>query len=460
MKVSSVILASGTGESMHSSFPTVLHLLAGRPMITYALDSVGAISADPTVVVMAPGVDRICQVLDGQAQCVLQGQPLGSANALRSAEALLAGKTDLILVTLAAMPLITAASLSALVALQRSNSGPLSMLTLWGDQASGCGRVIRRADGSILAVDSESQFEPGAPAGSERCAGVFCFKADWLWNALRQLPQSPSAETSLNDLVALAAAEGTTIQSLVLQDASEVLVIQNRVHLAQAEGVLRSRINTSLMLAGVTMIDPSSVYIEAGVQIGADTILWPDTYLRGKTVIGVGCSIGPNTMIQDCKIGDHCTILASVMEKATLEDHVNMGPYARLRKGAHLASGVHMGNFGEVKNSYLGPGTKMGHFSYLGDATIGQEVNIGAGTITCNFDGEHKYPTSIGNGAFIGSDTMLVAPLRIGENARTGAGAVVTHDVADGETVVGVPARVFRKHKDTNEKPQEEPHGS
>jgi bifunctional UDP-N-acetylglucosamine pyrophosphorylase/glucosamine-1-phosphate N-acetyltransferase len=202
------------------------------------------------------------------------------------------------------------------------------------------------------------------------------------------------------------------------------------------------------MEAGVTMIDPASTYIDAAVRIGRDTVIWPNTYLHGETVIGESCVIGPNSIIHDTRIGNRCKVLASVLEKAELEDGVDMGPFARLRKGAHLAEGVHMGNFGEVKDSYLGPGTKMGHFSYIGNAQIGAEVNIGAGTITCNFDGKNKFSTEIGDHVFIGSDTMLVAPVKIGEGARTGAGAVVTKDVPAGSTVVGVPAHPLQKSKE------------
>jgi bifunctional UDP-N-acetylglucosamine pyrophosphorylase/glucosamine-1-phosphate N-acetyltransferase len=217
------------------------------------------------------------------------------------------------------------------------------------------------------------------------------------------------------------------------------------VHLAEAGTLLRQRINRQWMLAGVTFVDPSSVYIEPGVTIGRDTVIWPNTYLQGDTVIGEDCSLGPNTIVRDTRIGNGCSVLSSVLEKAILEDDVEIGPFGHLRKGAHLAQGVHMGNFGEVKNSYLGPGTKMGHFSYLGDATVGRKVNIGAGTITCNFDGQKKYPTEIGDGSFIGSDTMLVAPLKLGEGAHTGAGAVVTKDVPAHSLAVGMPARTIRK---------------
>jgi bifunctional UDP-N-acetylglucosamine pyrophosphorylase/glucosamine-1-phosphate N-acetyltransferase len=201
------------------------------------------------------------------------------------------------------------------------------------------------------------------------------------------------------------------------------------------------------MLAGVTMLDPLRVYIEKKVTLGKDTVLYPEVYLRGITSIGEGCTIGPNVMIEDCQIGNRCTITYSVLEGAHLEDEVEMGPFGHLRKGAYLSKGVHMGNFGEIKNSHLAEGVKVGHFSYIGDATIGKDVNIGAGTITCNFDGEKKNRTEIGDNAFIGSDTMLVAPLKVGEGAHTGAGSVVTEDVPPHTTVVGVPAKPIQKKK-------------
>ncbi len=236
----------------------------------------------------------------------------------------------------------------------------------------------------------------------------------------------------------------------------ETIGINTRVHLADADAVMRRRINEQHMLNGVTILDPASTYIEAGVSIGRDTTLLPNTYLHGKTEIGEANVIGPNSIIRDSKIGDRCRVLASVMEGALLENDVDMGPFARLRKGAHLGNHVHMGNFGEVKDSYLAEGVKMGHFSYIGNATIGAETNIGAGTITCNFDGEKKHPTVIGEDVFIGSDTMLVAPLKIGDGARTGAGAVVTRDIPEDTLVVGMPARAIRKverkrHKKENQ---------
>lgn len=433
---------------MCSDLPKVLHLLAGRPMIRYAIETAKTVTGEKPVVVIGHGAGAVQEAVGEEALFAIQAEQLGTAHAVGSAEALLAGKADLVLVFYADMPLLTTETMSKLVETQRSNPGPFTMLTVVLPDSHGFGRVIRNADGSVQAIIEEAQATPEQLTVKELNVGAYCFRADWLWDALRRIEVSPKGEYYLTDAVALAVEAGNPVQAVVLEDLDEAIGINNRAHLAEVEAVMRRRTNTRWMLAGVTFINPEQTYIDADAVLGKDTVLWPNTYVRGKTVIGESCQIGPNTVIEDSVIGSHCTIIASFLEGAHLEDHVEMGPFGHLRKGAHLAEGVHMGNFGEVKNSYLGPGAKMGHFSYIGDAKIGSEVNIGAGTITCNFDGVKKHKTEIGANAFIGSDTMLVAPVRIGENAKTGAGSVVTHDVPDGEVVVGVPARPLRKKKD------------
>ena len=355
------------------------------------------------------------------------------------------GKAQWVLVTTADMPLLTAETLSALVKTQQRHTGPMTMLTVLADDPRGFGRVVRTADGMVQRIVEEIQATPDELKIRELNASVYCFSADWLWEALKRIPLSPKGEYFLTDLAGIAVAEGRPVQAVISPDPVETIGINTRIHLAEAEAVMRQRVNRSWMLAGVTLIDPASTYIEPDVHIGQDTVIWPNSYLHGATAIGEGCVIGPNTIIHDSRLGNNCQVLASVLEKAMLEDNVQVGPFARLRTGAHLADGVHMGNFGEIKNSYLGAGTKMGHFSYIGDATIGEEVNIGAGTITCNYDGDKKHHTEIGAGAFIGSDTMLVAPVKLGEGARTGAGSVVTKDVAEHTLVVGIPARAIKK---------------
>ena len=315
------------------------------------------------------------------------------------------------------------------------------MLTFESTNPRGFGRIVRSTAGDVLAIVEEADCTPEQAKLTELNPGLYCYRADWLWENLDRIPVSRKGEYYLTDLVSIAVSQGHRVVAERVEDATEMLGINTRVHLAEAETVLRQRINRCWMEAGVTLLDPATTYIDDTVTLGRDTILHPSTHLRGATSVGDGCEIGPNTYVEDTTLGQNCLVRYSVLEQAIVEDDVDIGPFAHLRKGAHLAQGVHMGNFGEIKNSYLGPGTKMGHFSYLGDATVGMDVNIGAGTITCNFDGVNKHPTVIADGVFVGSDTMLVAPVTLGEGARTGAGSVVTHDVPAGELVLGVPAR-------------------
>lgn len=449
MNVSVVVLAAGQGVRMRSTLPKVLHPLAGRPMITYTLQATASVSSEAPVVVIGHGADEVRAVVGAAARFAVQEQRLGTAHAVLAAESLLAGQTDLVVVTSADMPLLTAETFQELVAAQRRSTGVMTILTVVSPNPRGFGRVVRQPDdGSVLAIVEEAQCTPEQLAIQELNVGAYCFRANWLWPALHQVELSPKGEYYLTDLVAIAVEQGQRVQAIPLQNPAESIGVNNRVHLAEAEALLRQRINQHWMLEGVTLTDPQSTYIESEVEIGPDTVIYPNTHLRGKTCIGSHCKIGPNTIIEDTEVGNYCMVLASVLEQAVLENHVDIGPFGHLRKGAHLAEGVHLGNFGEVKDSFLGRGTKMGHFSYIGNATIGEEVNIGAGTITCNFDGVNKNPTVIGDGAFVGSDTMLVAPVAIGAGAKTGAGAVVTHDVPPHEVAVGVPARLVPKREE------------
>lgn len=448
MSTTAVILAAGQGTRMRSNTPKVLHPLVGKPMIWYALEASRQATGVKPVLVIGHEAEAVRDTVGDQADFAMQEPALGTGHAVQQTQSLLQGKTDLILVTTADMPLLSPETLAGLLKLHQENASlqtPISMLTVLTDDPRGFGRVVRDENDQVIAIVEEAQATSEQLAIKELNASVYCFTAIWLWEALPRIPLSPKGEYYLTDLVAIARSDGLGVRALRAEDPEEVIGINNRIHLAEAEAILRRRINEKWMLEGVTMVDPGSTYIEPSVQIGPDTVIWPDTYLHGDTRIGEGCKIGPNAYIWDTQIGDHSQVFAAVLEKAVVEDRVDIGPFAHLRSGAHLAEGVHMGNFGEVKNSYLGPGSKMGHFSYLGDATLGSKVNIGAGTITCNYDGYQKHPTHIGQGAFIGSDSMLVAPVKIGERARTGAGAVVTKDVPDDTLAVGMPARMIRK---------------
>jgi bifunctional UDP-N-acetylglucosamine pyrophosphorylase/glucosamine-1-phosphate N-acetyltransferase len=443
MTTTAVILAAGYGTRMKSSLPKVLHPLLGRPMIEWALTAVEPVVDLPPVVVVGHGKDEVRACLGERVRYAEQTQLLGTGHAVQQAAAQLADEADVVLVTYGDTPLLRSETLTALLQLfteQRPMRNPaIALLTVMRDDPQGFGRILRDEQGAVCGIVEEVDCTPVQKAIRELNPGIYCFDAAWLWANLPQLPLSAKGEYYLTDLVGMAVAQGRAVVAAPAP-VEEVNGINTRVHLAHATAVLRQRILERHMLAGVTILDPNNTYIEDTVEIGMDTTVFPGTFLQGKTRIGERCLIGPYSQITDCVLADECRALYAVMEGARLDRGAEIGPFGRLRKGAHLGEGVHMGNFGEVKDSYLGPGTKMGHFSYIGNAEIAGNVNIGAGTITCNYDGKKKYKTVIGKGVFIGSDTMLVAPLTIGEGATTGAGSVVTHDVAPGELVYGVPA--------------------
>jgi bifunctional UDP-N-acetylglucosamine pyrophosphorylase/glucosamine-1-phosphate N-acetyltransferase len=446
MKVTAVLLAAGQGTRMKSDLPKVLHPLCGKPMLWHVLEALKSVTTEKPVVIVGHGAQEVTDYVGDLADCILQEPQLGTAHAAMQAETLLKGKTDYVIVTYADMPLLRGETFQQLLETQQSNPGPLSMLTVIANDPRGFGRIVRKADGTVEAIVEEYVATLEQREIRELNVGAYCFNAEWLWNALHRIEKNQKkGEYYLTDIVEIAVKANLPVQAVVHNDFIETIGINTRVHLSEAEAALRMRINREHMLNGVSLMDPASTYVDVGVQIGKDTTILPNTYIHGKTIIGEGNAIGPNTILRDARIGNRCKVLSSVLEGAVLEDDVDMGPFARLRKGAHLKSHVHMGNFGEVKDSTLHEGVKMGHFSYIGNANIGANTNIGAGTVTCNYDGVGKHPTEIGEDAFIGSDTMLVAPLKLGDGARTGAGAVVTKNVPDDTLVVGMPARAIRK---------------
>jgi len=446
MKVTAVLLAAGQGTRMKSSLPKVLHPLCGKPMLWHVMEALKSVTTEKPVVVVGHGAEQVTAYLGDSAQTVLQEPQLGTGHAAMQAESVLKGNTDTVIVTYADMPLLRGETFQRLVENQRLNAGPFSLLTVVADDPRGFGRIVRNPAGTVSAIVEEYVATPEQQQIRELNVGAYCFNAAWFWDALHRIEKNPKkGEYYLTDTVEIAVRDNLPVQAVVHDDFIETIGINTRVHLSEAEAALRKRINQEHMLNGVTMVDPASTYIEAEIKIGKDTTIMPNTYLHGSTEIGEGNMIGPNTIIHDTKIGNRNKVLASVLEGAILEDDVDMGPFARLRKGAHLKSHVHMGNFGEVKDSTLHEGVKMGHFSYIGNATIGAHTNIGAGTITANYDGEKKHNTEIGEDVFIGSDTMLVAPLKVGDGARTGAGSVVTKDVPEDTLVVGLPARAIKK---------------
>ncbi|MBN2470586.1 MAG: bifunctional UDP-N-acetylglucosamine diphosphorylase/glucosamine-1-phosphate N-acetyltransferase GlmU [Anaerolineae bacterium] len=446
MTLVNVILAAGQGTRMKSKLAKQLHPVAGKPLVDHSVDIAWQLAGQAPVVVVGLQSDAVRAHLGDRAIFVEQAERRGTGHAVQVTAGALRGKADLVLVCYADMPLLRPETLQRLIDTHTASDArpAMTMLTYVADDARGFGRIARHADGTVAAIVEEAAATPEQKQIRELNVGVYVFEGEWLWDALdRVQPTPPKNEYYLTDTVALANEDGRTVLAVEGDDPDELIGINTRVHLAEAEAAMRRRINEQHMLNGVTITDPATTYIDADVTIGQDTVILPNTHLTGRTTIGEDCEIGPGAMLDDATVGNGCRVFASVIQQSTLEDRVDMGPFVRVRGGARLGRGVHMGNFGEIKNSVLGEGVKMGHFSYLGDAEVGPGANIGAGTITCNYDGVNKHRTIIGAGAFIGSDTMLIAPVEIGAGAQTGAGAVVRHAVPAGKVAVGVPARVI-----------------
>lgn len=330
-ELNAVILAAGQGTRMKSSLPKVLHPLAGLPLIEHCLRAVAGVTDRQPVMVVGHGAEQVRAVVGEKARCVLQQPQLGTAHALRMAEPLLADQPGLLLVTYGDMPLLTSATLQRLVDLQRANSGPISMLTVVMDDPHGFGRIVRGADGAVQAIVEEAQATPEILAIHELNVGVYCFDSTWLWRQLPNIPLSPKGEYYLTDIVAIAVGQGLKIEALTVADAEETLGINTRAHLAEAEAVLRRRINQGWMLAGVSILDPQTTYIEADVRIGADTRILPGCSLLGATAVGAGCQIGPHTILNNSRLGDGCVVSASWLENCDLPDGARIGPYAHLK---------------------------------------------------------------------------------------------------------------------------------
>ena len=438
-----IVLAAGNGARMKSRIPKVLHPICGKPMLSYPLDLLRSLEVGRIIVVVSPSNRTAIQGLLGDSVgYALQPEPLGTADAVNCALPLLGDACSQVLVQNGDTPLVQPDSIKLLTNRHQEQGNQMTMLTAEGLYAQDMGRVMRDDQGQVAEIVEAKDFTGCAEAPAEVNAGTYCFQLTWLRRNLAELPPSPSGEKYLTALAGLGNT-GAVIDGVPALEPSDAFGVNNRVQLAIAESVQRERIRERWMLAGVTIPDPGSVFIDAGVVIGQDTTILPNTMVQGKTVIGEDCQIGPNSIIQDSNIGDRCRVTASVVEESQVAADVQIGPFSHLRPGASLGEGVYIGNYVEVKNSRLAPGAVSGHFSYLGDAVIGARVNIGAGTITCNYDGVDKHTTTIGDDAFIGSDTMLVAPVTVGDGAATGAGAVVTKDIPKGRLAVGVPARII-----------------
>ncbi len=446
------VLAAGLGTRMRSRTSKVLHPLAGKPMLAHVLDAVAAAGARAVVVLSKEGEPARALLPEGAAVAV-QDPPRGTGDALGVALRATDAPRGLAFIVYGDTPLLSTETLVALRGALAEQRAVLALLTARVGTDNDYGRVVRAPDGAVLRVVERrlaSEAERGMP---ESNLGAYAADLAWLREAAARLRPNETGETYLTDLVAVATAAGKRVAAHRTDEPGEGLGVNTRVDLAAAESILRRRIRDRHMLAGVTFRDPESSPVDADVEIAADVVVERGCVLEGRTAIGAGSRVGPYAILRDTRVGERCRVEGSVLEGATLEDDVRVGPFSHLRPGAYLERGVELGNFGEVKAARLRSGTKMHHFGYVGDADIGRRVNIGAGTITLNYDGVRKNRTEVGDDAFIGSDTLLRAPVRVGAGAVTGAGAVVTKDVPDGMVAVGMPARAIKKAPERRGRP-------
>ncbi len=438
-----IILAAGLGTRMKSQRPKVLHELCGRPMLGYVIEATRTATGTRPLVVYSPPTAAIVDAFADTAEFALQAEPRGTADALQAALRELPADAARIVVVYGDVPLLEAGLLGVLLEAHQASAAAIALVSVVTLDPGRLGRIVRDEDGVVERIVEARDASEDELEIDEINAGIYAIDVAWLRGRIGDLqPSATTGELYLTDLVALARADGRTVASVEVGDDGTLLGINDRAELADATYRLRERINERHLLAGVTMLDPSTAYIDDAVVLGTDVTLEPDVVLRGATSVGEGTTIGAGSQLVDTTVGRDCRIWASVLESSEVEDEVSIGPFAHLRPGSSIGRGARLGNYAEVKNSRLEAGVQQHHMSYLGDAHVGARTNIGAGTITANYDGVHKTRTTIGEGAFIGVDTMLVAPVEIGAGARTGAGAVVTRDVPAGKLAVGVPARI------------------
>ena len=444
---------------MRSRQHKVLHQLAGKPLIRRVLDLLRGAGATRVVVVLGYQADQVRTALPESVETVVQEPQLGTGHAVQvAAECLKRSGAERLLVHYGDEALVRPESLQRLIATDIGPAAPIALLIARVRDPYGYGRVIRLVDGSVGQMVEELDASPEQRAVDEIWSGTMLVYTPWLWSNLAKLPLSAKGEYYLPDLVNLARGEGLSVRATLTQDEEEVLGVNDRLQLAEANAIVRRRTLDDLLRSGVTIVDPSTTYVEPEVRIEPDTIIQPGCHIRGATRIARDCEIGPNAYLVDSEIGTGSRVWFSVLEGATVGERVQIGPFSHLRAGSVIDDDVMLGNYAEVKNSHVGAGTQMHHFSYVGDADVGQRVNVGAGTVTVNFSSETraKSRTTVDDDASLGSDTMLLAPVHVGEGAMTAAGAVVTHDIPAGEVWIGAPAR---RHRRRNGYPGADPRG-
>jgi bifunctional UDP-N-acetylglucosamine pyrophosphorylase/glucosamine-1-phosphate N-acetyltransferase len=432
-----IVLAAGQGKRMKSKLYKVLHPVCGKPMVGYVVDALRLIDTERTVVVVGHGAEAVQAYLGDSVQYALQEQQLGTGHAALQAKELLGGLDGTTVVVCGDTPLIRPETLRAMVAMHEKSGAAATLLTARFADPTGFGRIVRGADGRVERIVEHKDCTPEEANITEINSGTYCFDNRKLFAALAQVKnENAQNEYYLTDVIGILRGQGERVEAYCTPDADESLGVNDRVALAEAERIMRLRLNREHMLNGVTIIDPASTYIEADVRIGADTVVLPGSSLRGKTVVGSDCVIGPGVDITDSTIGDGAAVKHSVLQEAVVGAASSVGPFAYLRPGAKLGGSVKVGDFVEIKNATLGDGAKVSHLAYVGDAVIGKNVNFGCGAITVNYDGFNKQLTEVEDDAFVGSNVNLIAPVKIGKGAYVVAGSTITHDVPAGDLAI------------------------
>jgi bifunctional UDP-N-acetylglucosamine pyrophosphorylase/glucosamine-1-phosphate N-acetyltransferase len=415
---------------MRSDLPKVLHRAAGKPLIMHVIQAVQAAGIEDIIIVVGHGREKLKEALaDSEVRFAVQEEQLGTGHALAQVQGLVDDDATL-LVLAGDTPLLQASTLEAVLTSHREQQAVATVLSCQIDDPGGYGRIIRSPEGRFRRIVEEKDASPEEKAIHEINSGIYCFQSAAAFQALARVgPGNAQGEYYLTDILEILNSENQRVAVCQVNAPEEIHGVNDRVQLARAERLLRERKNRELMLSGVTIIDPNSTVIDADVKIGPDTIIYPGTIIEGGSQVGENCEIGPFTHINDSCIGKAVKIESSRIKEARVADSCTIGPFAYLRPETVLAEEVKVGDFVEIKKSVIGRGSKVPHLSYVGDALVGEEVNIGAGTITCNYDGRHKHQTILEDHVFIGSNTNLVAPIRIGEHSMTGAGSTITRDV-------------------------------
>ncbi len=443
-----VILAAGKGTRMKSALPKVLHPLAGRPLIKHVLRTVDSLPVTSKVLVVGHGADDVKAALAerNDLSFVTQAPQLGTGHALLQAEPVLAGKKGIVLLLYADVPLLEAGTLLRLVETHRTSKAVATVLTAELADPYGYGRIVRDDKGTIQRIVEERDASSEHRAIHEVNSGIYALSLGPLFDQLHRLAtDNAQGEYYLTDLVAMYRQQNKHVETLCLDSADELRGVNSRMDLAELSSVIRERKNRSLMLGGVTLEDPATTYVGIDVTVGADTTLGPGVRLEGQTTIGARCVVHAGSRLTDATLEDDVTVLDySVVIESTVSAGASIGPMAHVRPHSVVGPGARVGNFVELKKTTLGRGSKANHLAYLGDATIGDEVNIGAGTITCNYDGVHKHKTVIEDGVFIGSDSQLIAPVTIGKDAYVGAGSSITGDVPAGSLAIARGQQVVK----------------